>query len=219
MRPAAPLAASLALIAGLAAPAAAFSPERAAILVDAVRDNGCEMAGQQAPAALEPLGLDAIEVQSFVDILYGADLVRVSDDLEHLILSDQLCAAQGEDSMALIVSAFASQEALLQPWEPDFTPARGAEFVAVLRGNDCGMSDAQAGDILPGHGFTPEVSRDIVTVMLEGGLANLSEDASQVNLSAPLCAADPAEDTATLEAALAAWHAAQDDMDGQEVTQ
>ncbi len=218
MRLAAPLAV-IALTAGLSAPAAAFSPERAAILVDAVRDNGCEMAGQQAPAALEPLGLDAIEVQSFVDILYGAELVRVSDDLEHLILSEQLCTAQGSDSMALIVSAFASQEATLQPWEPDFTPARGAEFVAVLRDNDCGMSDAQAGDILPGHGFSPEISRDIVTVMLEGGLADLSEDASQVNLSAPLCAADPVDDSATLEAALAAWHLAHNQTAAEEVTQ
>jgi len=211
MRFAAPL-----VLAGLlATPVLAFTPERAAILVDAVRANGCQMSGEQAPAALEPLGLDAIEVQSFVDILYGAELVTVSDNLEQLILSDALCSAEGDASMALIVAAFEEQEAGLEPWEPDFTPERAADFIAVLRGNGCAMTDVEAGEILPDHEFSPALSRDIVTVMLEVGMAEISQDALEVRLSETLCAADPASDAPAMAEALATWFAAEAD-DGAE---
>lgn len=201
------LAAPVLAVCLLATPALAFTPERAGMMVDAVRANGCQMAGEEAPGALEPLGLEAVEVQAFVDLLYEADLVTISDDMQTLRLSEPLCTAQGDAAMAMIVTAFEGQEAELRPWTPDFEPARGAELVAVLRGNDCGMTDQQAGEMLPGLGFDPVITRDIVTLMLETELASVSDDGAAVMLSESLCAAAPDGDAAALEAALAEWTA------------
>lgn len=200
---------STALATGVSAlPALAFSPERAGLMVDAVRANGCQMAGSEASGALEPLGLDAIEVQSFVDVLHAADLVTLSDDSETLMLSEALCAAEGDAAMQMLVAAFAAQELGLQPWRPDFEPARGAALIAILRDNDCAMTDAQAAEILPGHDFSPDLTRDIVALLLDVGLAEVSPDAASVRLGDDLCAADAAQDLAAIEQALVAWHEA-----------
>lgn len=190
----------------LAAPALAFTPERAGIMVDAVRANGCSMAGSDAPGALEPLGLDAMEVQTFVDVLYQAELVTLSEDMQTLQLSEALCAVDGDAAMALIVTAFEASETELVPWSPEFEPARGAELVAIIRNNDCGMSDQQAGEMLPDLGFDPGITRDIVTLMLETDLATVAEDGMSVALIPMLCDADPAGDADVLAQALAAWN-------------
>lgn len=197
----------------LAAPALAFSPERAGIMVDAVRANGCQMAGSEASGALEPLGLDAIEVQSFVEVLYAADLVTLSDDSELLILSEGLCAADADAAMEMIVAAFAAQELGLEPWRPDFEPARGAALIGILRDNDCAMTDEQAAVILPGQDFSPELTRDIVSLLLDVGLADVSPDAASVRLGDDLCNADAAQDLAVIDQALASWHEANDAPD------
>lgn len=200
-------AASILIASVLAAPAMAFTPERAGIMVDAVRANGCSMVGQEAPGALEPLGLESVEVQTFVDVLYSAELVTLSDDMQTLVLSEALCLAEGDEAMAMIVAAFEAGETELSRWEPDFDPARGAELVGIIRNNDCGLSDEQAGEILPDQGFDPEITRDIVALMLETDLAEISNDGFAVTLSDALCSADSATDTATLTQAIADWTA------------
>tara|TARA_R110002124_G_scaffold54062_3_gene154279 strand:- start:7882 stop:8571 length:690 start_codon:yes stop_codon:yes gene_type:complete len=189
----------------LAQPAFAFTPERAAILVDAVRENGCRMDGAEAPAALEPLGLDSIEVQSIVDILYGADLVTISGDQQTLILDDTLCAAQGDEALALVTAAYDVQEASLEPWRPDFPAERGAALIGIVRGNDCALTEEEAGQLLPGAGFDPVLTRDIVTVMLDTGLVTIDPEIARIQLSDGLCAADAASDEATVSDAVALW--------------
>jgi len=200
----------------LATPAAAFTPERAGIMVDAVRANGCEMVGSEAPAALEPLGLDAVEVESFVDVLYGAELVTLSEDMQTLSLAEGLCAAEGDAAMAMIVAAFAAQETELRPWRPEFSPERGADLIAIIRGNACAMTDQQAAEILPGHDFDPVVTRDIVSLLIEDELANVSADGVAITLSPELCAADPVTDVATVQTVLTNWAAANDPQEGGE---
>lgn len=191
----------------LATPLVAFTPERAAMMVDAIRANGCAMTGDEAPAALEPLGLDAVEVQSFVDILFSSDLVTMSPDMGTLTLGEGLCAAQGEAATAMIVAAFDAVGIDLTPWTPDFDPARGADLVAIIRENDCAMSDEQAGEILPDRDFAPGITRDIVSLMIEYDLADVSPDGSAVVLSDALCGGDPAGDAAVLADALTRWAA------------
>lgn len=204
------------LIASLfAMPALAFTPERAGIMVDAVRANGCSMAGADAPAALEPLGLESLEVQTFVDVLFSAELVTLSEDMQTLTLSEALCASGGDAAMAMIVTAFEASETELRPWQPEFEPARAADLVAIIRGNDCSMSDQQAGEILPDQGFDPIITRDIVTLMLETDLATVRDDGLSVSLSAELCAADPATDAATLAQAIETWTGTNTVEDGQ----
>jgi len=189
----------------LAHPAAAFTPERAAIMVDAIRDNGCRMEGTEAPAALEPLGLDSIEVQSFVDILYSADLVSISDDQQTLILADPLCVAQGDAALALITTAFEGQETTLEPWRPDFPPERGAALIGIVRSNGCGLTEEQAGQLLPGEGFDPVLTRDIVSVLLDTDMASFNPENGSIQLSEMLCTAETAGDLTAMTDAVAVW--------------
>ena len=198
--------AATALIAALAAsPALAFTPERAGMMVDAIRTNGCAMTGEQAPEALGPLGLDPVEVQAFVDTLYGAGLVSLSEDMQILNLAPILCEAEGEAAMTMIVEAFAAQETRIERWLPDFAPERGAELIVALRGVDCTLTDERAQAILPPLGFTPVEVRDIVTVMVDGEMASVTEDGSEMRLSDSVCAGDPAADAPALATLIATW--------------
>lgn len=194
-----------------ASPVQAFTPERAGIMVDAVRANGCQMAGNEAAAALEPLGLDSLEVQTFVDVLFAAQLVTLSPDFSTLMLSDELCIADPAVAMPLIVAAFEQQEIGLEPWRPDFDPARGADLISIIRENGCALTDQQAGEILPGQDFSPDMTRDIVTLMIDADLAFVSPDGASVNLSADLCSAAVEGDTQVLATAISNWNAAQAD--------
>jgi hypothetical protein len=195
----------------LATPLAAFTPERAAMMVDAVRANDCQMAGSEAAEALSPLGLDPIEVQSFVDVLFLGELITLSEDMEVLSLAPALCEAEGDAALALIVEAFEGQETSLEAYVPIFEPETAAVLVGAVRENGCALSDGQAGEVLPPLGFVPDTARDIVTVLVEGGYAVISEDSTELRLSEALCAGAPEQDTAVMVEALAAWNAANED--------
>lgn len=192
-------------LATVAAPALGFTPERAAVMVDALRGQGCTLHGDQAETVLAPLGLEAVEVQVFVDTLYGAGLVTLSDDQMVLSLSEALCAAEGEASLAMITEAFAEQEAALTAWRPEFSPELGASFSAAVREGGCALTDENAADVLMPLGISPAQSRAIVTVLVDGGLASVTEDAQVFTLSEAFCAADPAGDASAFAALLAAW--------------
>lgn len=191
----------------LAAPAAAFSPDRAALMVDAVRANGCAMTADEAAAQLAPLGLDPVEVQAFVDTLYGAGLVTISDDNDRLMLSQDLCDAAAADSLALIEAAFDAQTFDLERWEPRFAPETGAAMLGALRAADCTLTDAIAAEVLPPLGIDPSTSRDIVAVLIETGQAGVDDAGVTLTLFDPLCSADPSGDLTAIAAALDAWHA------------
>lgn len=186
-------------------PALAFTPERAGMLVDAIRANDCAMTGDEAGPALQPLGLEPVEVQAFVDTLYGAGLVALSDDLSTLSLTPVLCEAEGEAAMAMIVRAFEAQEPGIAAYVPEFEPARGAELIATIRGEDCRLTDELAQEMLPDLGFTPIETRDIVAVMVDGEMATVNEDGTELVLSDATCAGDPAADEPALAALLASW--------------
>lgn len=195
-----------ALVLSLAAtPALAFTPDRAAILVDAIRDMGCSMNAAQAQVALPPLQLDPIEVQTFVDNLFLEGLATISDDQDTLSLSEPLCAATGEAALALITAAFEAQEPSIEPWQPDFTAARGAEYTGAVRAAGCSLTEANAADVLVPLGFTPVESRDIASVLLDSGHALADDEGQRFSLSPEFCAADPAGDEAVIAALLADW--------------
>lgn len=188
-----------------ATPALAYTPERAGMMVDAIRTNGCAMTGEQAPAALGPLGLEPAEVQAFVDTLYAAGLVTLSEDMATLNLAPMLCEAEGDAAMAMIVQAFQAQEARIERWLPDFAPERGAQLVATLRGEDCVLTDARAQDILPPLGFTPVEVRDIVAVMIDGEMASVTEDGAELRLSDSVCSGDPEADAPAFATLISTW--------------
>lgn len=195
----------------VAAPALAFTPERAALMVDAVRANGCMMTGDQAEGMLAPLGLGGDEVQAFVDTLFGGELITLSEDFDTLTLSEALCAVEGDESLALITAAFVAQEAemgpLLEVWRPGFTAERGAEFVGAVRGAGCILTEEAAAQVLPPLGIGPEESREVVTVLIDSGLGAVSEDGLTFSLTEDFCVADAAGDAPALAQILTDWEA------------
>lgn len=196
---------ALPLVLMLASPAAAFTPDRAGLMVDAVRANGCVLDSADAERILSPLGLEGMEVQSFIDILFSAGLVALLENNTILSLPEPLCSIAPEASMAIIEEAFAAQAPELTPWTPTFTPERGAQLVGVVRAEGCTLSDARAGEVLPPLAFTPVEARDIVSTLVEMEHAGVAEDGSSMVLSDALCAADPAGDVAFVEAMIVAW--------------
>lgn len=208
MRLVAALALTLAAI-----PALAFTPDRAALMVDAVRANGCSLTGEQAEGALAPLGLDGIEVQSFVDTLFAAELVTISDDEETLSLSAGLCAATDAEALAMITAAFEAEESSIEPWRPEFTATRGAEYTRAIRAAGCSLSESNAADVLMPLGFTPTESRDIASLLLDSGHAVAVDDGQRFSLSSEFCAADPAGDEAVIAALLDGWDDDPSDID------
>jgi hypothetical protein len=83
-------------------------------------------------------------------------------------------------------------------------PEAAARFIAELRANGCGMTEAEAEAILSRAGFTRTETSEIAGVLLEAGLAGLSDDWSTLTLGAELCEGDPANDAGIFAAALAA---------------
>lgn len=192
----------------VAAPVSAFTPERAAIMVDAVRAQSCTLTGEQAEAVLAPLGLDPMEVQTFVDVLFESDLVSISESGNELSLSQGLCDANADDSLAMLQAAFAvAEENALQPWRPEVDPAQGALMINAIRENACQMSDEDAANILPGLGFTPDTARDVAALLVSGELARFANDTGVFTIAETLCAADAAQDVETLTTLLAQWDA------------
>ena len=133
------------LLSVVAAPALADTPARAdvagaAVLVDAMRENGCAMTDAEAEAVLPGLGLGADEVQAAVTALYPAGLVDLSEDGAALGLTEGLCAASGDEALALITAAFDAAP-VLEPWAPAITAEQGAALVGALRDNDCALAE------------------------------------------------------------------------------
>ena len=76
------------------------------------------------------------------------------------------------------------------------TGERGAGFVALLRQNDCGMTEAEAETLLGAAGYTADETQGFAGALLAGGLAEMSEDGQRFRLTKSFCAADPAQDAA-----------------------
>jgi len=190
-----------ALLLTVAAPAWADTPERAALLVDAMRENGCAMTGDEADAVLPGVGLSIDEVDAAISVLYPAGLVALSGDSEALVLSDALCAADAGQSLILITEAFDAAP-VMEPWSPQITPAEGAALIAALRDNACALTEDEAAETLPAAGLNMVSTRDAVAVLLQAGAVELSEDGTTLRLSADLCAADPQGDVALVDQAL-----------------
>lgn|GEM_PF-1628609 len=190
-------------LACMALPALADTPERAAMLVQAMRDNGCAMNGNEADATLPALGLTPDEVQVSISVLYPAGLVVPSeDDGNALSLAPQLCDADEEQSQALIAEAF-DVAPTIEPWAPDVTPAQGGALIGALRDNDCALTETQAGQALPELGLGMAASRDAVAVLTEAGIVGLNDDRSLLRLDDAICAADAEDDESVMARALA----------------
>lgn len=81
-------------------------------------------------------------------------------------------------------------------------PARAALFIDTIRGNDCAMSEEQAGTILPALGFDQEETSGYVELLFLADLVMLDHDRQVLTLAEQLCAADAAGDAATFARAV-----------------
>lgn len=185
-------AAALLLLSAGAATAQDAPAARIALFVDALRDNGCSMTEAEADAQLPALGLTVPEVVDAVTLLSLVDAAEFTG-AGALVLAPDWCDAP--ESLPLIEAALA-EVAQLEPWVPQFTQDQGGIFVAALRENGCTMTEDQAGQILPPLGLNMDVTRDMVAVMLEGGLAGLAPDGTL--MLAPLLCEGPADADADL---------------------
>lgn len=190
-----------ALLLTLALPALADTPERAALLVDAMRDNGCAMTGDEADAVLPGLGLDVFEVELAISVLFPAALVELSEDGEALVLASSLCEADSAQSLTLISEAFDAAP-MLEPWSPQISPEQGAALIGALRDNGCALSEDQAGSVLPALGLDMALTRDAVAVLMDAGTVGLNEDGTILRLDEAVCAADSAGDVELMTLAL-----------------
>ncbi|HHX88400.1 MAG TPA: hypothetical protein GX700_01300 [Paracoccus sp.] len=190
-----------ALLLSVAAPALADTPVRAAVLVDAMRENGCAMTDAEAEAVLPGLGLGADEVQAAVSALYPAGLVDLSEDGAALVLSGGLCAAGGDEALALITAAFDAAP-VLEPWAPAITAEQGAALIGALRDNGCALAEDAAAEVLPALGLGMAETRDAVAVLMQAGVVDLSADGATLSLSGEVCAADAADDATLTDQAL-----------------
>ena len=193
-----------ALLLSAAAPALADTAARAAVavvLVDAMRENGCAMTDAEAEAVLPGLGLGADEVQAVVTALYPAGLVDLSEDGAALVLTGGLCAASGDEALALITAAFDAAP-VLEPWAPGITAEQGAALVGALRDNDCALAEDEAAEVLPALGLDMAATRDAVAVLMQAGAVDLSADGTTLSLSGEVCAADASGDAALADRAL-----------------
>lgn len=190
-----------ALLVTVAAPALADTPERAALLVDAMRDSGCTMTGEEADAVLPGVGLSIDEVDAAITVLYPAGLVELSEDGEALMLAGLLCEADAEQSLALITDAFDAAP-VMEPWSPQITAAEGAALIGALRDNGCTLSEDEAAAALPAVGLNMISTRDAVAVLLQAGAVDLDDEGTTLYLSPDVCESDSAGDIELVDRAL-----------------
>lgn len=81
-------------------------------------------------------------------------------------------------------------------------PARAALFIDTIRGNDCAMTEEQAGTMLPPLGFDQMETSGYVEVLFRADLVMLDHDRQVLTLADQLCAADAAGDAATFARAV-----------------
>lgn len=199
----------LSLVAALAAwPVVAQGPdpvpEATVGFVAAVRANGCAMTEAEAQAQLPAVGLTMTDAQVAAALMNRGPLFSIDADGETLRLVPDLCAADDGATRALLAAAAAAPDRLeILTLDERVDTALAAQLIGAVRAEGCTMTDARAEVVLPGLGFDPETVQDLVGAMLRGGLADLATSGGPaLTLSAALCAADPAQDSAAFEAVL-----------------
>lgn len=181
--------------------AGAAETGRAAAFVAVVRANGCTITEAEGATLLPAAGLTVADAQDAVQILNRGALFTVSDDAQTLILTPELCAADADQTAALLAAAAAAAPRVqLLPLDQRVDPEAGARLIGALRANGCAMTEDQAAAILPGLGFQPETVQDIAGLLLEAGMASYGDAA--LRLDPEVCAAAPERDADWIAAAL-----------------
>jgi hypothetical protein len=174
-------------------------PPSAVTFVQAVQANGCAMSDAEAEEQLPPLGLSVPDVHRALEMVFAGGGAAV-DAPDRFTLSPEWCAGDA----AALLAAVVRDGAQLEPWAPEFTPEEGVAVVSALRANACTMTEAEAETQFPPLGLSPVVVRDVSAILLQGGLAEF-QPGTGLMLEAGFCAADPADDGATIAQALAAF--------------
>lgn len=202
---------ALLLAAVLALPVAADTPEKAAAVIGAMREAGCEMSLEAADDAAGALGIEIAELDTIIDLLYAGGLLYIDAD-EHMTMATVLCAAPPEDDAALfarlqreidleILEEAVRDEGLGLAGYP--TPERAALVITTLRAHDCALTQAEAEEVLAVAGITPAEAYAVMAVLFHAGLMDQGAEPGELRLTDDICLADPADDAALYETALA----------------
>lgn len=202
---------ALLLAAAVAAPAAADTPEKAAAFLGAMRDAGCDMSLEAADDAAGALGIEIIELDEIIDLLFAGGHLFI-DAEEHMTLAASLCAAPPRDDAAFfahlrdevdlaLLEASAAAEGWTAAGHPP--PERAALVIAALRSNDCGLTRAEAEKVLSAAGIAPTEAYAVTAVLLDAGMMDQGAVPGHLRLSDDICHADPADDSTLYQTALA----------------
>ena len=197
------------LAVGLAAPALADTPEKAAAFLGAMRDAGCDMSLEAADAAAQAGEITLDELDVIIDLLYVGGQLEI-DAEDRMTLVPALCSADPAGDAALFarLDAEIDLETLGGAWGlaeppglPEIAPELGARFVGAIRARDCMVPQDAAAAILTAAEMTEPEARGAFAVLYETGHVVPMGSWDAFRLSDALCAADPAGDAAFFAAA------------------
>ncbi len=203
----APLAAVAAVAAWLAPSpvAAADAPliDRAAAFVAVVRANDCRLSEVEGEALLPDAGLSMEDARDAVALLNRMPLFTVSDDLEYLILTLELCEADAAHTLLLLTQAAALPDTprlQLLTLADRVDPTEAARLIGHIRANDCALTEDEAAARMPDLGFSQDMVQDILAVLTLADLAEI--DGGGLSLAPALCDAPGAQDAPRIAALL-----------------
>lgn len=139
-----------------------IAPERREAFIAMVAAEGCTVAEDDADRVMDAAGFTYTEANDILDALM-AEGVATFDGAE-LVLDSSVCTPAGSTAAA--------------PAAPDAPSADGRreEFIAVVRGNGCTMTEDEADLLLPAAGFDKDESRTIARALMSEGLASAEGD-------------------------------------------
>lgn len=172
--------------------------------VAVVRANDCTLTEAEGAALLPARGLSMDDARDAVALMNRVPLFTVSDDMERLILTPELCDADAAGTQALLASAQAAPAP-----RPQFLslaervdPVEAARLIGVIRGNGCVLNEADAVVQMPALGFSREVVQDIASILVDGELALFGQD--HLTLVPALCDGAPDDDAQRITALIQA---------------
>jgi hypothetical protein len=151
------------LAVGASGPVGAAAQDALPFVVQAIREHGCVMTGDQAAAVFPPLGITQDEMIDAVDVLVARGEAHLEQEQSVMVLSPSLCRPGAAN------------------------PALRDLLVAELRAHDCALSEEQIPGLFSSRGYAPGEVFDEGQRMIADGLAALQGGGGRLVLAPALC--------------------------------
>lgn len=173
--------------------AAAQSPERGIVFVEALRANGCAITPPEMASALGESGLSEAELSVYADMLEQSSLALFSRS--GFVLSQRLCVAPAEQVQTYVTAAYILHQGF------DYSALATARMlVSDLRRMGCVANENWIAGFLGAHGVADTDQPRFVAQLTDAGIASAAE--GFVGLEDAYCQAEPEAVIAMLRDAL-----------------